>query len=62
MIGEFNGDPSMIKDFTVIYQDGNGMRRELYLKATSCAHATISAMELLPSCVEIVRTYHDPNW
>ena len=51
-----------MKDFTVIYQDGNGTRREFYLKATSCAHATVSAMELLPRCVEIVRTYHDPNW
>jgi len=51
-----------MKDFTVIYQDCNGTRREFYLKATSNAHATISAMELLPSCVEIVRTYHDPSW
>jgi len=51
-----------MKDFTVIYQDCNGIRREMYLKATSNAHATISAMELLPSCVEIVRTYHDPSW
>ena len=52
----------MLKDFTVIYQDGNGPRRELYLKAFSCAHATISATELLPKCVDIVRTYHDPHW
>lgn len=51
-----------MRDFTVIYQDGNGTRRELYLKATSISHATITAMELLPRCVEIVRTYHDPNW
>ena len=52
----------MIRDFTVVYQDGMGMQREFHLKAYSCAHATISAMELLPPCVDIVRTYHDPNW
>lgn len=61
MIRESNGAKPM-KDFTVIYQDCNGIRREFYLKAESCAHATITAMELLPQCVEIVRTYHDPNW
>lgn len=52
----------MIKDFTVIYQDGNGVRREMYLKATSSCHATMTARELLPPCVEIVRVYHDPSW
>jgi len=61
-MGLDRGDESMARDFTVVYQDGMGMRRELYLKAYSCAHATISAMELLPPCVDIVRTYHDPNW
>ena len=49
-------------DYTVIYEDGNGTRREFYLKATSVAHATMTARELLPACVEIVRAYHDPNW
>jgi hypothetical protein len=60
-MGESNGVKPM-KDFTVVYQDGNGTRREMYLKAYSNSHATITAMELLPRCVEIVRTYHDPNW
>lgn len=52
----------MVKDFTVVYQDGNGTRREMYVKATSLCHATLTARELLPQCVEITRTYHDPNW
>lgn len=52
----------LLKDFTVVYQDCNGTRREMYLKATSCCQATLAAQELLPQCVEIVRAYHDPNW
>ena len=52
----------MISDYTVIYQDGAGHRREFYLKARSIAHATITARELLPPCAEIVRAYHDPSW
>jgi len=51
-----------LRDFTVIYEDANGMRREMYLKASSACHATLSARELLPSFCEVVRTYHDPNW
>lgn len=51
-----------LRDFTVVYQDGNGIRREMYLKATSCSQATLAAQELLPKCVEIIRAYHDPNW
>lgn len=61
-MGLDKGDPSMIRDFTVIYQDSSKAQHKLHLKAYSCAHAVISAMELLPSCVDIVRTYHDPNW
>lgn len=53
---------NLTKDFTVVYQDCNGTRREMYLKATSSCQATLAARELLPECVEIVRTYHDPNW
>ena len=52
----------MIKDFTVVYQDGNGTRREFYVKSTSISMATLAARELLPTCVEIVRCYHDPSW
>jgi hypothetical protein len=51
-----------MKDFTVIYQDCNGIKREFYVKADSICHATLSARELLPQCVDIVRVYHDPNW
>lgn len=52
----------MISDYTVIYKDGAGHRRNYYLKAHSIAHATVSARELLPSCTDIIRTYHDPSW
>jgi len=52
----------MISDYTVIYESNGGTRREFYVKATSIAHATISARELLPQCVEIVRVFHNPNW
>jgi hypothetical protein len=52
----------IIKDFTVIYQDRNGIRREFYLKAASACDATMVACELLPQDVEIVRCYHDPSW
>lgn len=51
-----------LRDFTVIYEDCNGIRREMYLKATSPCSATLAARELLPECCDIVRTYHDPNW
>lgn len=51
----------MSSDYTVIY-NCNGTRREFYLLASSIAHATVSARELLPASAEIVRTYHDPNW
>jgi hypothetical protein len=51
-----------VRDFTVVYEDGNGIRRELYLKSTSCCQATLTARELLPVSCEIKRTYHDPNW
>lgn len=51
-----------LSDYTIVYQDCNGARREMYVKATSCCQATLAALELLPKCVEIVRTYHDPNW
>lgn len=51
-----------ISDYTVIYRDCNGSRCEFYLAAKSLADATMSATELLPDCVEIVRVYHDPNW
>jgi hypothetical protein len=50
------------RPFTVIYEDCNGIRRELYLMAQSVAWAAINARELLPSCVNIVRCYHDPSW
>jgi len=53
---------NLLKDFTVIYQDCNGTRREMYLKAASCCQATLATRELLPECVDIVRTYHDPSW
>ena len=62
MMSRYPGDPLMARDFTVVYQDGNGTRREMYVKATSMCHATLTARELLPQCVEITRTYHDPNW
>jgi len=52
----------IISDYTVIYQDCNGTRREMYVKAESICKATLAAQELLPSCVEIVRCYHDPSW
>ena len=53
------GKPASQGSFTPMYNKQTG---KSYLKATSNAHATITAMELLPSCVEIVRTYHDPSW
>lgn len=52
----------MVKDFTVIYEDCNGNRREFYVKSNSIAMATLAALELLPKCVEITRVYHDPSW
>lgn len=52
----------MISNYTVIYEDGAGHRREFYLKAKSIAHATVAARELLPDCVTIVRAYHNPSW
>jgi hypothetical protein len=52
----------MISDYTVIYQDCAGHRREFYLKSRSIALATITARELLPSCINILRTYHDTSW
>ena len=51
-----------IRDFTVVYEDCNGIRREFYVKSTSMCQATLAARELLPACVEIVRSYHDPSW
>lgn len=48
-------------NYTVVYEC-NGTRREFYTMARSVSHAVITAQELLPSCAEIVRTYHDPSW
>lgn len=50
------------RNYTVIYTDGNGHRREWYLLASSPAHATIQARELLPESCEVTRVYHDPDW
>ena len=50
------------RNYTVIYTDGNGCRREWYLLAFSPANATMTARELLPSLCEITRVYHDPDW
>lgn len=50
------------RNYTVIYTDGNGCRREWYLLASSPAHATMSARELLPASCEITRVYYDPDW
>lgn len=52
----------MTKDFTVVYEDCNGSRREFYVKSNSITMATLTARELLPQCVEIIRVYHDPSW
>ena len=51
-----------MKDFTIIYKDCNGIRREFYLVSRSLSRAVMSASELLPQCVEIVRAYHDASW
>lgn len=63
MIRESNGERSMItRPYTVVYEDGNGIRREFYLMDKSIAWATITARELLPQSVNIIRCYHDPSW
>ena len=51
-----------MKDFTIVYKDCNGVRREFYLMAHSISNAVMSANELLPHCVEIIRAYHDASW
>lgn len=53
---------TLIRDYTVIYTDGNGQRREYYLKAKSPCSATLAARELLPQSCEITRVYHNPDW
>jgi len=53
---------ALISVYTVIYTDGNGQRREYYLKAKSLCNATLTARELLPQSCEITRVYHDPDW
>lgn len=47
-------------NYTVIYTDGNGKRREQYVRAKSAAHATILARETLPKSCDITRVYLNP--
>ena len=52
----------MPSDYTVIYKCNEGIRREIYLLATSLASAQMTARELIPPSCEIVRVYNDPSW
>lgn len=52
----------ILSDYTAIYECNSGTRRELYLKAKSMSHATLSAQELIPTSCELKRVYRDPSW
>jgi hypothetical protein len=45
--------------YTVIYLDGNGIKREVYVAAPTTVKATLQAREVLPDSCEIVRVYLD---
>ena len=45
--------------YTVIYLDGNGIKREVYVSAPTTVKATLQAREVLPDSCEIVRVYLD---
>lgn len=50
------------RNYTVIYSDSNGCRKEWRLLANSPAKAMLTARELLPESCEITRVFHDPEW
>jgi len=45
--------------YTVIYLDGNGIKREVYVAAPTIVKATLQAREVLPDSCEIIRVYLD---
>ena len=52
----------ILHNYTAIYECNGGTQRNLYLKAKSNSHATLSAQELIPTCCELKRVYRDPSW
>lgn len=60
MASQFND--GRIKNYTVLYKDGSGVSSEFKVLARSAGHATIQAVELLPSDSEITRVFHDADW
>jgi hypothetical protein len=54
--------PIVPREYTVVYASPSGIRRELYLMATSLSAAAATAMELVPPGSDVIRVYLDPNW